>query len=88
MVTLGAGAYTYEVTENWASLPDGWSFKEVAAVAVDAYDNVYAFNRGEHPHDGFRPRRQLFAVLGRRALSPRPWPDSRPGRYPILHGRW
>ncbi|ETX07433.1 MAG: hypothetical protein ETSY2_11250 [Candidatus Entotheonella gemina] len=49
MVTLGTGAYTYEVTENWAKLPDGWSFKEVAAVAVDAHDNVYAFNRGEHP---------------------------------------
>src|SRR5215471_11507053 len=49
MVTLGTGNYTYEVVENWAKLPAGWGFKEVAAVGVDANDNVYAFNRGEHP---------------------------------------
>jgi len=42
MVTLGTDKYTYEVVENWAKLPDGWSFKEVAAVGVDAHDNVYA----------------------------------------------
>ena len=30
MVTLGTGNYTYEVVENWAKLPDGWGFKEVA----------------------------------------------------------
>ena len=35
--------------ENWAKLPAGWSFKEVAAVGVDSNDNVYVFNRGEHP---------------------------------------
>ena len=49
MVLLGAEQYTYEVAEGWGSLPDGWKFKEVAAVGVDANDNVYAFNRGEHP---------------------------------------
>ena len=48
-VTLGSGAYSYRVVENWAKLPDGWSFKEVGAVAVDAKDRVYVFNRGEHP---------------------------------------
>ena len=30
-------------------MPDGWSFKEVGAVGVDRNDNVYVFNRGEHP---------------------------------------
>ncbi|MEJ0071382.1 MAG: peptidyl-alpha-hydroxyglycine alpha-amidating lyase family protein [Pseudomonadota bacterium] len=48
-VTLGSGAYTYRVIEGWAKLPDGWSFKEVGAVAVDGKDQVYVFNRGEHP---------------------------------------
>ena len=46
MVELGSGDYIYEVAEGWGQLPDGWSFKEVAAVGVDANDNVYAFNRG------------------------------------------
>ncbi|HWA13582.1 MAG TPA: peptidyl-alpha-hydroxyglycine alpha-amidating lyase family protein [Burkholderiales bacterium] len=46
---LGSGEFRYEVIENWARLPDGWTFKDVAAVAVDHMDRVYVFNRGEHP---------------------------------------
>ncbi len=50
MVTkLGGGAFTYEVVVDWAKLPEGWSFVEVADVAVDSEDRVYVFNRGEHP---------------------------------------
>lgn len=47
--TLGTGAFRYQVNENWAQLPEGWSFRDVAAVAVDHKDRVYVFNRGEHP---------------------------------------
>jgi DNA-binding beta-propeller fold protein YncE len=47
--TLGSGNFRYEVNEDWAKLPDGWLFKDVAAVAVDHKDRVYVFNRGEHP---------------------------------------
>ena len=49
MVGLGSGSYTYKVEESWRNLPDGWSFKECAAVGVDVQDNVYVFNRGNHP---------------------------------------
>jgi len=48
-VHLGAGEFRYRVQEGWGELPPGWSFKEVAAVGVDHKDNVYVFNRGEHP---------------------------------------
>ena len=48
-VVLGSGAYRYRVVQNWAKLPEGWEFKDVAAVAVDSKDRVYVFNRGEHP---------------------------------------
>jgi len=45
---LGSGAYTY--TEHpWPTLPEGWSFFEVADVAVGPEDRVYVFSRGEHP---------------------------------------
>jgi DNA-binding beta-propeller fold protein YncE len=47
--TLGSGKFKYEVIENWAKIPDGWTFTDVAAVAVDNKDRVYVFNRGEHP---------------------------------------
>jgi hypothetical protein len=49
MATVGDGAYAYEPVENWAKLPPGWSFKEIGGVGVDNNDNVYVFNRGEHP---------------------------------------
>ncbi len=47
--TLGTGGNKYRVVENWANLPDGWAFNDVAAIAVDSRDRVYVFNRGEHP---------------------------------------
>ena len=50
MATLGSGEFTYDVSgDDWGSLPDGWTYKEATAVAVDASDNVYVFNRGGHP---------------------------------------
>src|SRR5262245_31513082 len=49
MAIVGSGAYAYEPVENWAKLPPGWSFKEIGGVGVDKRDNVYVFNRGEHP---------------------------------------
>ena len=46
---LGAEDYIYEELADWAQLPEGWSFHEVADVVADAQDRVYVFNRGEHP---------------------------------------
>src|SRR5439155_21804267 len=48
-VTVGSGDYRYEVIEGWVKLPDGWTFREVAAVALDKKDQIYAFTRGQHP---------------------------------------
>ena len=46
---LGSGEHRYRVVENWAKLPDGWQLTDVASVAVDSKDRIYAFNRGDHP---------------------------------------
>lgn len=48
-MTVGSGEFTYDFVEGWGQLPAGWVMSEVAAVAVDAADQVYVFNRGEHP---------------------------------------
>jgi DNA-binding beta-propeller fold protein YncE len=48
-VRLGNGDYTFEVQENWAKIPDEIVLGDCAAVGVDSKDNVYAFNRGDHP---------------------------------------
>ena len=45
--TVGSGAHTFEVYEDWARLPEGWD-APMADVAVDSQGRVYGFNRGEH----------------------------------------
>jgi DNA-binding beta-propeller fold protein YncE len=63
-VTLGGGDFTYEVILNWAKLPEGWSFHEVADVAVDSKDRVYVFNRGEHPMMVFNREGKFLSSWG------------------------
>ena len=70
---VGQGDYKYRIIEDWAKLPDGWSFKEVGAVGVDNNDNVYVFNRGEHP----------IMVFDRDGNFLRSWGE---GQYPRAHG--
>ena len=48
-ITMGSGDFTYQPAEGWGEWPEGWDKGDVAAVGVDRWDNVYAFNRGPHP---------------------------------------
>ena len=70
---VGSGEFKYRVNADWAKLPDGWSFKEVGGVGVDSNDNVYVFNRGEHP----------MMVFDRDGNFLRSWGE---GQYPRAHG--
>ena len=72
MATVGNGAYSYEPMENWAKLPPGWSFKEIGGVGVDRNDNVFVFNRGEHPMIVFDREGNFLRSFGR-IISPRAW---------------
>src|SRR6202521_1348174 len=72
-IIVGTGEFKYRIVEDWAKMPDGWSFKEVGAVGVDAKDNVYVFNRGEHP----------VMVFDREGKFLRSWGE---GQYPRAHG--
>jgi hypothetical protein len=70
---VGSGEYRYQVNADWAKLPDGWLFKEVGGVGVDSNDNVYVFNRGDHP----------MMVFDREGNFLRSWGE---GQYPRAHG--
>ncbi len=48
-MAFGPHKLEYEVVEGWEQLPEGWSFTEVAGVAVDSAERVYVFCRGGHP---------------------------------------
>ena len=72
-MTLGSGDYTYAAVPGWAQLPPGWRFKEIGAVGVDGHDNVYVFNRGEHP----------MIVFDRDGKFLRSWGE---GVFPRAHG--
>jgi DNA-binding beta-propeller fold protein YncE len=48
-MALGPHKLEYEVIAGWEHLPEGWSFVEVAGVAVDSRERVYVYCRGAHP---------------------------------------
>ena len=49
MVNTATSDTMYEPVPYWAKLPHPMFFKEATSVAVDSDDNVYVFNRGDHP---------------------------------------
>ena len=66
---LGSGEHVYEELADWAKLPQGWTFREVADVAVDAQDRVYVLNRGEHPMMVFEQDGTLVTAWGEGLLT-------------------
>lgn len=63
-MSRGPHKLAYEVIEGWERLPEGWSFVEVAGVAVDSADRVYVFNRGVHPVIVFDKEGQFLDAWG------------------------
>ena len=49
MTTVGTDKYTYELVQDWAKLPQGWTFGLVSAVATDSQERVYIFQRIDPP---------------------------------------
>src|SRR5918996_863867 len=70
--TVGSGNLLFEPVENWEKLPPGWEFIDVAGVAVDSRDNVYAFNRSEHPVVVFDRNGNFLRSFGEGQFSDRP----------------
>src|SRR6202045_4972323 len=66
---LGSGEWSFEVQENWARIPDEIALGDCAAVGVDSKDNVYAFNRGDHPIAVFHKDGTLLRTWGEGVFS-------------------
>jgi sugar lactone lactonase YvrE len=49
MSEFGSNELTYQVVKGWGKLPEGWAFGHVIGLVVDSKDNVYVFNRSDHP---------------------------------------
>jgi DNA-binding beta-propeller fold protein YncE len=45
----GSGKYAYRLLDEWANLPQGWTFTDGAGIAIDSSDKVYILSRGTHP---------------------------------------
>ncbi len=48
-MVYGTGKHRYELIEGWAKCPDGWSFKDVCGISIDAMDRVYILSRSDRP---------------------------------------
>src|SRR3954452_5890404 len=69
---VGEGTHRYEVVEGWEQLPNGWEHGDVAGVATDSKDNVYVFNRSEHPVIIYDRDGKFLDNWGDLTLYPRP----------------
>jgi DNA-binding beta-propeller fold protein YncE len=45
----GSGKYTYQLVDEWAELPKGWTFTDGAGIAIDSKDKIYILSRSAHP---------------------------------------
>ena len=67
--TVGSGKYTYEFVERWGTLPSGWTFGPVSAIATDSQDRVYAFQRKDPPVIIFDRRGNYLGSWGQSAIT-------------------
>jgi DNA-binding beta-propeller fold protein YncE len=63
-VTVGSGEFCYQAMPEWEQLLPEWTFVEVVGVATDSKDQVYVFNRGEHPVIVFEPDGKFLTSWG------------------------
>lgn len=61
---VGSPPFDFRVDANWVRRPEGYSWQEVSAVAVDSKDNVFVFNRGSHPVMIFNREGQFLRSWG------------------------
>ena len=61
---VGSENCRYEERHDRPRLPEGWSFREVVDVAVDARDRVCVFNRGQQPVMVFQADGTLTGAWG------------------------
>ena len=64
MPELVTSSTEFEPVPHWAKIPHGLWLKEATAVAVDAEDNVYVFNRGVQPILVFDPDGNVINMWG------------------------
>lgn len=63
-MSYGSGKYTYELTKEWAELPEGQSFLDICGLAIDGQDRVYILNRSDHPIMVFDRDGNLLSTWG------------------------
>jgi DNA-binding beta-propeller fold protein YncE len=67
--TVGSGKFTYEMVERWGTLPSGWTFGPVSAIATDSQDRVYAFQRKDPPVVVFDRLGNYIGSWGEKAIT-------------------
>lgn len=67
----GSGDHTYDLVEDWATLPDGESFVDVCRICV-ADGEVLVLNRGDRPVMTFDDAGERLSAWGDEHLSGRP----------------
>jgi hypothetical protein len=65
---VGSGRFKCRVSADWEKLP-ACLFNGVGGVGVDQHDNVFVFNRGEHPMIVFDRQGNFLRSWGEGSMS-------------------
>ena len=49
MTLVNTDKHDYDLVQDWARLPEGWTFGVVSSVATDSQDRVYVYQRKDPP---------------------------------------
>jgi sugar lactone lactonase YvrE len=72
-MNLGTAKYTYEVIENWGTLPNtwrDWTWGWIVGIACDSQDRVYVYSRSKHPLIVFDRDGTFLTTWGDGVLAP------------------
>lgn len=58
------GDYVFEHVEGWAPLPQGWEWNHVVGLAINSKDEIFAYNRSDHPMIVLNPDGDILRTWG------------------------
>jgi hypothetical protein len=76
-IRVSYGDYVFQHVVDWAPLPDGWEWNHVVGVGVNSKDEIFAYNRSDHPMIVLNPEAEILRDVGRGSIRHRSPPVHR-----------
>ena len=69
MTTVGSGDYTYQLVDAWPNIPKHWELGTCSDLAVNSFNEIHLFSRGDHPLTIWNPNGDFVSSWGEGTFS-------------------